>query len=1332
MTRDPAELRRILQRISTETPLPVAHGARYYLEAEFDDRWHEWEVLTRDALGPSLKYLAHLLLSDLVATGRKPAHLFHWIESILSRPMAGHYVGFLRETCRYYRTEGLACSVPELLEFLQAAELDCGLTKNGKPLLGLLVDYRNLRAHGRFDNPAALEQTVETIRGLMALFYNNLGFLSRYPLELEDGTALMGASLPDLSEGELPLVGVKVGPVSLRPLLLKLKGKDVCLLEDVDFQGRKLIYRGSTAYQRFGKKETRKGPGQKILDELLELLTRVRALESELERPDWLSFSERAGVLTDRTLADYNDLHRYIPASYVPSGHWEGADGLFADFLAGQTTMLAITGAQGTGKSALLARLAEEAGEDGHAALLINAQRFSYARVQWSEPPYSAYLASQLKFKFPLGARDLARIRKGAPEGKQAVLLIDGLDEVDGLERKWNRFRAMEMFLEWVQTLTSSGVKVVLSFDLDSYLELGYLQAAEIPDRIEGLSYRAAGHARPDHPWVNALGDFGQDRAEALYDKLQALPEMGMAPAMPWKEIQNGLGEEAAEFMANPLLFMVFLRSHHGEEEVRHGSRLQIFERYAEKLTGADQRLRAPWWRKVGWFLRDGNITPQERFLADAIEKMAENGSASFLVEDLHRKNKRDKRIGKFMEPGNDRAYQDMKEGGLFFEESVEISQGEESHVSRRVSVVGELMAAALDPILGKIHTRKKWVDVLVSSLWMNLSIVILFFAGFRPLGKILIRNFLEQGLPVETAYQVKEYVDRNVIIACLCFVVILTAGNIFGAQRSWRYSISQIGMMGLALQQKAGRYFSAKFWQITGPCLAIVFAYLFFKVDAGIGSEGVLLEFAGAALPLLAYILVLAFFISGPGIRLLLSSSPLVGPARLVTSLAHRKLEIWDSPDRPVRFRRALIPALGTLSICALLSLYARHQAPIETSQAPAMDMLSLVAVRTLEYTSYMISGGFQDILALGCLVLGLVYAVGSLLLTASSMHSAKLENRLLTEEWVTYARTDGWGRIRLTVLLLVIGLTAGGEVVLDLTRLDEAKLVRDLGLDESEYTFNEAGYLTRLDLSRIHVTPELVKPLNRCLGLEELHIGESYEGVIPLSRIPLLSELHIPAAALGNSINDNLDKLYLTGPVDLSRFEATELNILGLAGSVPDLTPIGDTIKGLIQLELSEDQARETAPSLADDIPNLFFWVKAEKPRLDWLTTELAGQVILRVEGDPGPAARNLEHVRRICLPLRDLNPTTLQKLVGVQWLMLLVEEPPPAETLSGLKVAVQQDLPSLRALEFITLTEEKNFILESLLSGLSNEEHLELLDRLIQDPKSVYRPDLDQEES
>ena len=43
------------------------HSVLQVIAAGYEDRWREWEALSRDVLQPVLQYLTHLLLSDLGA-----------------------------------------------------------------------------------------------------------------------------------------------------------------------------------------------------------------------------------------------------------------------------------------------------------------------------------------------------------------------------------------------------------------------------------------------------------------------------------------------------------------------------------------------------------------------------------------------------------------------------------------------------------------------------------------------------------------------------------------------------------------------------------------------------------------------------------------------------------------------------------------------------------------------------------------------------------------------------------------------------------------------------------------------------------------------------------------------------------------------------------------------------------------------------------------------------------------------------------------------------------------------------------------------------------------
>lgn len=129
-------LKRTLEKAKNNYPFPIASACNNYLNNSAKNDWEDWEKLSRDILSPILKILSHILLSDLVYMGKKPPHLYHRIESILSRPMTGHYAGFLRETTKFYKDNELDSKIPEMIDFLYRAEIKKDLHTDGNQLIG--------------------------------------------------------------------------------------------------------------------------------------------------------------------------------------------------------------------------------------------------------------------------------------------------------------------------------------------------------------------------------------------------------------------------------------------------------------------------------------------------------------------------------------------------------------------------------------------------------------------------------------------------------------------------------------------------------------------------------------------------------------------------------------------------------------------------------------------------------------------------------------------------------------------------------------------------------------------------------------------------------------------------------------------------------------------------------------------------------------------------------------------------------------------------------------------------------------------------------------------
>jgi hypothetical protein len=689
----------LYQEFTNTYPFPVAVALKRYSEQEYSDFYKEWDALSTGILQPVLMYLSHLLLSDLVSTGRQPALLYHRIQSVLSKPLMGQYAGFLRETAKYYHQENLESSVPELISFLQASDVDCTLAGDGKALLGELVDYRNLLAHGRINNPRVMEDIVSRVRLLTDILLKNISFLIKYPLQLEDGTSMMGWSLPKTEKIVQPMVVLTGGNLKIRPLLLKMKDNDLMLLEDFDMRDKKLSYRGSVSYSQMKKKEVEKGEGRVLFDELKELLRKVRSEDAILEQADWESFRDRSSVLSQRTLDLYSEMGKFKPEFYVPRKEWDGGDSVYRKFLGSDKTLLAISGVQGTGKSALTAHLANTSIQEGHAVLFINAQRFSFANVEWSGNPYPKYFSDILHYSCLFDKAAIARIIKTAEDKeKKVIIFIDAVNEVDGLTNKWNRFLAMELVLDWIGKIAEPGLKIVVSFRLDIYEEFEYLQEDDefMPANLCEISY-AGNH--PRKRWVWDLEPFNEEQARLLFERLKQKPELGMAPDMTWEEITTGLGDRLSPVIDNPLIFQIFLRAHHGEKVIVEKERDTIMMRYAEKLTGAAEAAKGKRWLKIWRFINNGNITKKEQFIGCVISKMAEEGGTAFLIENLDRTKKRDKILLDTINDYENRVYLELKQGGLLIEEKIETVKDSNQIYFRRLTFINELISYALDKI---------------------------------------------------------------------------------------------------------------------------------------------------------------------------------------------------------------------------------------------------------------------------------------------------------------------------------------------------------------------------------------------------------------------------------------------------------------------------------------------------------------------------------------------------------------------------------------------------------------------------------------------------------
>ena len=736
----PPVIARELAVAADSYPYPIAIACRRLLDSYPDDPWEEWERLSRDLLGSVLPFLSHLLLSDLVASGRKDAGLFPLIRDVLSRPLAGQYVRFLRETARVIDPSAGSSQVPDLVRFLQRSEVESTLLDNGRPLLGTLVDYRNQWAHhGRLLDAGTRDAAVEEIRTLSAQLLRELRFLADWHLVTEEGEQLMGSLLAGKASPGGSLLVEAEGGLIVRPLLLRLDGDDLVLLEEFDERRPRLQYRGSNRVTRLSRRELTKGKGQEILEELKVLLGRVRALDESLPRPSRNDFIERVKVKTDGTLRHYEEARKYLPSLYIERPEWDGPGGIFDRFLDGGESLLAISGPPGTGKSALCARLAERTRELGHIPLLINAQRLSFTSTEWSANPLPAWFADILAYEQPLDREGFRTLAKTLQSDEQVVVFVDALNEVEGIQQNWNRFVAMERMLEWIVDVAQPRIRFVLTFRLDAYEDFGFLKPNDLPPGLEAI---AVSGTRPDKPWLMELESFSFEQARAFYERLQAQPQLGMAPDLDWESLATSLGDRLGTYTRNPLLFGIFLKIHHGSTEVRSKDPEELFDAYAARVTGEEALRLQPWWRRAVGFVRNANITPKQRFILDAVDLMTRNGSPSVVAERLAPRGTRaERRILSALSDGRQGVVDELREAGILVLERIEESHPSESVQTQRLGFVAELLTVQLDRLKTRIEQREL-AALSVALTFLAILAIGGFMAGIAVAGSSVHRQF--------------------------------------------------------------------------------------------------------------------------------------------------------------------------------------------------------------------------------------------------------------------------------------------------------------------------------------------------------------------------------------------------------------------------------------------------------------------------------------------------------------------------------------------------------------------------------------------------------------
>lgn len=1251
----PDDLYPKFKHASETFPLPIAIACKNYIENPVKDPWSEWEILSRGILQPVLKYLTHLLLADLVSSGRQPAHLFHRLQSVLSRPMAGHYAGFLREAARYYRDEDISSGVPELIEFLTRSEVQTALLPDNKALIGLLVDYRNLWAHGKMTDEAALNEALAEVRRLTAALLHELRFLENYELILGDGLSLMGGTPPkDLPEKAQPVAVLTAGGINLRPLLLKLKGKELALLEDSDLQKSKLLYRGHFSHHQFKKKDLKKREISDLFEALSDLMRRVRAMDAVVLQPDWETFKERAAVVTDRTLSHYADMNKYRKEWYVPRNDWEGEGSIFDRFINSDKTLLAISGGQGTGKSALVCRLVEQCRDQGHTPLLYNAQRFSFTEVDWSGNPYPDHFAGLLHYGSPLDHKAVKRIIKSSPENKKTVLFIDAVNEVDGIENKWNRFRAMDLLLEWITQISQPGLKIVISFRLEVYEEYGYLPPEEWPDNLMEISWPGN---HPRKPWVTELDDFGRDQAKSLFERLQKEPQYGMAPAMDWSTIISDLGETLNEYVRNPLIFSIFLKIHHRETKILTANKEEMFALYAEKITGARERSQHPLPKRLWYLLKDGNITPKQKFLANAMQKMSEEGGAAFLVERLNPDKKNDKRLISAIDDPKQSCLQDLKEGGMLTEENIEVKIDEKPYYSRRISFVGELLMPAFQEVNQKILARWKLLDTLKTLAAVTLILAVVFgiaktsfyfkvFKNYSVLGDASASWFFD--LAMNGFFK-----EILLVYLGLCVIFITT-----GFKRITFMNAGFGDPISAAIEYRVN-YTSDS----TGSLIAI---FLIFSVIIVVFTE---LEIGGYNNLMQTISLQYGFGILGFCIWflafsypkwILLKASDLKINPRLLKNFAQKKQIHLKSSSYSSVTKFNVILCFCVFVPCAILFFFfvstldpLSFQKSVESeTDWQAAKLASILMSRYLMSPFYF--GGL--------FILSLFLFVGTDVL--SPHINLPLYKRL---ERHPFLKPITHGKIKLTCIVVLGSFLP--VLIFQLANLvffngDLAKSSKDyraafnaVGLKNAQFyvddSLKDRGPVTNLDLTDCNLDKDKINFLYRFDKTEELWLPKDMHYKVDLSRFPDLKHLSASPGGIKNVHKPEIETLSIYNPGNwLNETRGNRYLItLRVYGKVEAFGDFRETFPALIELVMYEKVASHMNQLKTKNV-NLKITIKDEKPTLTWLKPDF-GPHILELKSI-GPMTENLHLIKRLWVEIDDTS--YLKKMSALEYAHIL----------------------------------------------------------------------------
>ncbi len=638
------ELDSVIERIKGSLPHPIAFQINKYINNRNKTNEDEWLILCDKIFIETIKLLSYILLSELAAYEIKIGKIYYHIENILSRPLGGNYVGFLREATLELKKKNITPLSHQIVDFIYDSEIKKVLHPKSKALLNEILNYRNSISHGGV-TPSIAKREIGSIRRLFAIFLNGLSFFKDIKLVNDKGHVLNGSDLK-LTVADSITTYAKFSDntkIRMLPLLLSYKENKLLLLSDFDAKNIKIHYQGQESYEIFSKKYSNKNFVQDLYLKLVELLDRVRALNAPQNSFERTRFDERIKIITDITLTSYSYMGIYNsqnPMLYcVPDG-FNGPNNKLDSFLQSDKNLLVISKNKGGGKSAFCAYCCDNLLKREYSVFFINGIDFTNINPKWQENPFYRLFSSSLNYNCDLNKKNVKKLVNKSE--KELVFIIDEVDNISRIDEKWNKLRAIDDLLNWIDDVAQPGIKFIVSLNLEEYKKFNWLsnqdfEDKEIPISSNILSISYLSNSAEDQ-WVHYLGDFTIQNAKILYNNLQEEESLNMRPNLSWEDFLSKHEHQIKDLVDSPLKFLNYLRALNNRSDINNPSVEKTLKNFFEKITNDNTRLTI--FKKLIRFASRFGFS-EKLFLLIKLKKLSQKyGGEKFLISQLKKNEK--------------------------------------------------------------------------------------------------------------------------------------------------------------------------------------------------------------------------------------------------------------------------------------------------------------------------------------------------------------------------------------------------------------------------------------------------------------------------------------------------------------------------------------------------------------------------------------------------------------------------------------------------------------------------------------------------------------------